>query len=203
MPSLSSPGLFNPDFPLDSPREVLVPALIESLDEAERREADVQLYPIGFLRVPFTSDRLKPGHYFHIWRDEFPVRQPFYPTHTHANDVHSRVVYGQVVNRILDVVQDARGTYKLMETHYTADGSHQSPMEGNVSHRLKCEEIVDQDEIYAVLLGEFHESITRGEVVTLMKKSNFQPNAKLYNLVPNEKPEGEYPFDHRQYSAED
>lgn len=197
-------NVLTPDYPIDAPREEIVQDLLASLVDAEQNRQDIQLYPIGFIRVPFTKSRLDEGYSMHIWDKDFPVRQPFFPLHTHINHLQSRIIYGEMRNKIWSVLDDTDGDYRLAEIIYTKDGSHKNDTDRRVSYELDSDESIPQDGIYEVALEQFHESIPQGNrVITLIRKSNFDFSNKLLNVVPIDKPKGEYGFDHRQFTNED
>jgi hypothetical protein len=133
-------------------------ALTEIVDG--RRELRGVRHPLGFLCLPLYRDGAQ-GVCVHIWSASFtPAEATTSQIHSHSWDLVSYVLYGQVGNVLLHVVDDpAGGTYRVFEIHSHGDVDEIRATPRRVRSVTAGHEATGPGSTYHLSAGRFHASV--------------------------------------------
>lgn len=179
------------------PRDILLNNLRENVVKLHQVKVEIQVYPIGFLRLPFTKDRLHDGFALHVWKNDLPWRDSF-NLHTHIFNMRSRVLRGAIIDTEWDVVENLKGEYRLTKPYYQ-DGRMVLEELGRVNIRPNLPDKHTQDEVYEVPKHQFHSSEVEEGTVTLIEKSEINPNDHPLVVLQLNEPTQEGGFDSTQF----
>jgi hypothetical protein len=138
---------------------------LPSVEEIKRVGKNIRVHPNGFIQLD-----LEDGYRLHFFLDNAVyVRFPQTPIHTHAFVLESRVLVGEITNVEYEVAEDPQGDLCLYRAM-----SMETPLEKveGVTYSIsdKKEQIVKVGEAYAVKTGVFHESLHKGDTITVVRK---------------------------------
>lgn len=151
------------------------------MSEANKLEdigAAISLHGLGFLQV-----KLGGNQRLHVWHPDLPRRTCFEHTsiHDHRFGFKSSVLKGTQINRVFwhrEVEQyDARQTHRLW-LHDGPRGEHGGrgwDFDGFAELRLSYDQTVHEGSEYSMAPNVYHQTITPGITVTLMKKQEISP----------------------------
>ncbi len=183
------------------------PSLIRAvLKEHRQAGTPVQIHPLGFLRVPLTSqDRLDEGFYLHVWPGPTTLQlQASSQVHNHVFDLESRILVGTLRNREYEAFEDIGGEWVLAEAIYAGSRSSRVPTGARIGYRLVHEQTYGPGEVYTIPKGVFHETdILQTPTATLMRKSNVDRSHHPINIMPvSGEPDVASGFDHLDLSQQ-
>ena len=138
---------------------------LPSFEKVKQIGKNIRVHPNGFIQLD-----LEDGYRLHFFLDDAAYeRFPHTPIHTHAFVLESRVLLGEVTNIEFEVREDPQGSLSV----YTAQNM-ESPLEKRVGKTYsisgKKEQVVGIGEEYRVRVGIFHESLHKGDTVTVVRK---------------------------------
>lgn len=172
------------DLNLDLGRTELLIRLEKALTDRLSLPNILEVHPLGFIRIPFTSDRREDGFYLHLWTGDSPQRAHAELPHSHSFSMRSRILYGEMTNSSWRVVDDSQGDFRLGAAAYHGPLTDVVPGHRRVSYALQGLTTIGQDESYQVLKGEFHSSAPLRGTVTLMQKMDSDYSRSPDNILP-------------------
>jgi hypothetical protein len=151
------------------PRQVR--GLLEEIAQNRTDVAGVR-HPLGFLCLPVERTG-ELGVCVHVWSERLTSASPTTSTmHSHSWDLISYVLYGNVRNEVIDVIdapEDApeRAQYRVFEicSSQDVDEVRQTPR----LVRCQVREVQDNQagDVYSLTAGEFHTTVVHGEAATV------------------------------------
>lgn len=153
--------------------------------------------PLGFYRIFITArDALSPGIMLHAWLDDTQPRQSdFVDIHSHTFEMTSRVLVGELVNEIYQVIPDRSGDYKKVNVFHDGVNSKRVVSDELVRAELISSERVRENQKYSFGSKIFHcTTIKKYPTITLMRKTNMISDNAI-NIIRadyNENEIGEY-----------
>jgi|GEM_PF-1670750 len=194
-----SPELLSMD--LNLPRSTLIKNLQANALRVYEIGREIQVYPLGFLRLPFMENRHQNGHALHVWMNDSPWKDEF-NLHTHIFHLRSRVLRGQVRDKAWSVLADQGGRYRLVRPQY-----QEGRMVLDEGERVRVEQgesrDFSQDEVYAVEKGTFHSSEVNDGTVSLIEKSQVDPTKDPLVVLPVDMPTQDGGFDTSQFPQDE
>jgi hypothetical protein len=117
-------------------------------------------HPLGFLCLPVVRQG-EWGVCVHVWTATMPqAASTTSAVHCHSWDLVSFVLYGQVGNVSMDVVDDPRSaTHRVFEVHSLDDGDEMRATGRLVRCTERDRQVADAGSVYRLGAGEFHESV--------------------------------------------
>jgi hypothetical protein len=138
---------------------------LPSLEEIKRVGKNIRVHPNGFIQLT-----LEDGYRLHLFLDkEVYERFPRTPIHTHAFVLESRVMLGEVTNIEYEVAEDPHGDL-CMYTAKNMESELEKVIGKTYSISNKKEEVIKVGEEYHVRINTFHESLHRGDTITIVRK---------------------------------
>lgn len=181
--------------------ELVNEAVLEAVD-AVRGEVKLLAYRFGFLRLPFTKDRLTDGYNLHVWPEG--VEGDAYP-HTHIFRLQSRVMSGAVRNFIWEVLDDPNGNFLRSTPHYR-QAQVTDVLDDRSVHVSKVSSLlVETGQVYEMDRNQYHTTKlfhNGSPVITLCKRYDIDSTIHPVNVVPkNFKPEDTFNLEPNQEEA--
>ncbi|GAA0345902.1 hypothetical protein [Streptomyces blastmyceticus] len=166
--------------------EPLVRAACSALDDIAtgRREVRAVRHPLGFLCFPVERDG-DCGVCIHVFRDGprgATTALTTSPVHAHSWDLTSCVLYGQLVNvRVKVVDRQDRPTHRVFEIVSDPAGVDVlRPTSRLVVYKAGVRRTSDAGEVYTLPAGEFHTTmLSRGRAATILLGCSRQGGSDL------------------------
>lgn len=138
---------------------------LPSLEEIKRVGKNIRVHPNGFIQLNLEDD-----YRLHLFLDkEVYERFPRTPIHTHALVLESRVMLGEVTNVEYEVQEDPLGNL-CMYTAQNMESELEKVLSKTYSISSKREETIKVGEEYRVKVHTFHESLHKGDTITIVRK---------------------------------
>ncbi|RLU79710.1 hypothetical protein CTZ27_36370 [Streptomyces griseocarneus] len=153
-----------------------------------RREVCAVRHPLGFLCFPVERDG-DCGVCVHVFRDgarEAAAALTTSPVHAHSWDLTSCVLYGQVVNVRVKVMEDQeRPTHRVFEIVSDPAGVDElRPTPRLVGYETGSPQASAAGEIYTLPAGEFHTTMLSGGSAATILLGCSRPGGRDLSLGP-------------------
>ncbi|MGV9612530.1 hypothetical protein [Nocardia xishanensis] len=124
-------------------------------------------HPLGFACFPvWRGDTL--GVCLHVWSPDARPHPTTSTMHAHSWDLVSSVLYGTVINEIVEATADARPTHRIFEVHSGAGGDLVRATPRLAGYRVRSREFFREGDVYTLRHGVFHVSDVPGAAATLV-----------------------------------
>lgn len=177
-------------------RTLLLEQLEEAIDYQRSMCRSVLSYRFGFARLPFQDSRLQDGFAAHFWSNQ--IERNDCP-HTHIFDLRSRILFGEVTNKIWTVVASGEKPYAQVQPSYVDKGASK-PIENATQIFLDASSSqtysdIEGSDYYEMKKGVIHSTELAGEAITLMHRMNTESNLLPTNFIPVDRKENVPPED--------
>lgn len=178
------------DLSLD--RNKLIEAVVDSVEHARTIGEPVRAYRFGFFRLQFVPTRLKEGYSLHVWSPELFLDRDEAP-HNHNSFMKSRVLLGRITNLFWGSPKvDPEGLWRPVETVCTDTVCEDRPANYRVNFELLNQSTYgpgfSNGDYYEMPKGTTHSTEFEPGTVTLIHKSEIDPEAKIINMLPHDQP---------------
>ncbi|MFD6452271.1 hypothetical protein ACFWF3_15935 [Nocardia sp. NPDC060220] len=113
-------------------------------------------HPLGFTCFPVWRQEAR-GICLHVWSTDRPAAPTTSMVHAHSWNLVSHVLYGTVVNEIIDVSADSdAGTHRVFEVRSDTDGDTVHATRRSVRYRSRSREVFRDGDVYTLPHSEFH-----------------------------------------------
>lgn len=145
----------------------LASGLLDEIAQNRTSVAGVR-HPLGFMCLPVERTG-EVGICVHVWSDSLPRASPTTSTmHAHSWDLVSYVLYGNVRNEVIDVIdapEDA--AYRVFEVRSSAEADEVRETPRLVRCGIRTVELNRPGDIYSLSAGAFHTTVVQGEAATV------------------------------------
>lgn len=165
--------------------DIPISNLYEELIKLKSIGRKITCQPLGFYRIFIKpQDEFSPSLMLHAWlHDNQPKQSSDNDIHSHIFDMTSRIITGELVNEIYDVIDDQNGSYKLVRVTGNRAKNIRIVSDEVVSPKLLSSRIIKEGEKYGFESKIFHRSIiSKYPTITLMEKDN-RLNEDAVNLI--------------------
>lgn len=177
------------DLKLD--RKKLIGVVADSVEYTRSIGEPVKMYRFGFFRLQFVPTRLQEGYSLHVWSPELFLERDEAP-HNHNSFMKSRVLLGRITNLFWGPAKiDPKGHWRPVETICTDTVCEDRPADYRVNFKLLGRKTYcpgsPNGDYYEMPKGTIHSTEFDPGTITLIHKSQIDPEEIITNMLPHDK----------------
>lgn len=170
---------------IDAPIEELRAHIKKLVLDAYAAQQTIQVYPVGFIRLPFTESRYQNGFALHVWLSDLP-NQELHTYHTHIFHLKSRILSGRLINFNWKFHKDAKGPYVKLKAIYNK-GKYTWSDDRDIGRVVLTEQsIQNEHDVYEIPQNIFHSTVADHGTVSFIEKSAIDPKAHPLIIKPKQ-----------------